>query len=180
MPATIRFGTRYCLTAFGLVATLALSVAATANQPAVLPARDSITAARQFAADIERFLEALPLQREHLEVRINRCQTSQGKMRDEVYAVWIGARLIAPGDDADTVLDQLRAKWVDGGWELTRDRRLDNGGFNIAAVEPGTGRRYSLDSGFKVGPRRYIAGFFTTPCFVDPSGAAPFGAVRDE
>src|SRR5690554_639038 len=58
----------------------------------------------------------------------------------------------------------LRTHWAASNWRITRDRDLENGGVNIAAIEPITGNTYSLDSGFDAGPTRYIVGYFGTPC----------------
>lgn len=163
------------LTGLCLLALVGLPVQSHA-QPA-LERRDSRAMASAFEEKIEQFVGALAVEREHFEVRINRCEGARGELRDDIYAVWIGTRLAAEGDDAGRLLDQVRDGWVERGWDINRDRSLDNGGVNIAAVEPVSGDGYSLDSGFAPYPQRHIAGYFSTPCYQDPSGAAAFGPV---
>ncbi|WIY52162.1 hypothetical protein O9Z70_11890 [Devosia sp. YIM 151766] len=160
-----------------ITATLLGSLPAEA-QMADPPHRDSQEAARAFTDHIERFLETVPLERQKFEVRANRCQAPDGSMRDDIYTIWIGTRLVAANDDAGAVLEEVYAQWQDKGWTLTRDRRLDNGGVNIAAIEPGRENVYSLDSGFHAGPQRIVVGYFNTPCYADPSGFVPFGALH--
>lgn len=140
--------------------------------------RDSRNAAQNFAQRVERLLADLPATREHFEVRINRCENSQGNLSDTVYAVWIGSRLVANADNAAEVLDDVLADWRRQNLTITRERRLDNGGVNIAATDPANGEQFSLDSGFPPHPERYIVGHFSTPCFSEPKGSAPFGPVR--
>lgn len=143
-----------------------------------LEQRDSAEAAARFSAEIEALISAMPVERESYEVRINRCTDKQGGMEDSVYAVWIGARLVTTDSHhADDVIAEQAGRWREAGWEITRDRQLENGGANLAAVDPESGVSYVLDSGFRPDPERYVVGFFTTACFEDPSGTAPFGAV---
>src|SRR5690606_23864361 len=66
--------------------------------------------------------------------------------------------------------------WASKGWNITRHRQLDNGGVNIAAVDPATGNGYALDSGFTASPNTIIVGMFNTECFDHSPGAAPFGS----
>lgn len=101
-------------------------------------------------------------------------------MRDDIYAVWVGVRLAAENDDAGNLLAAVADDWRERGWEIIRDRVLDNGGVNIAAVDPASGESHSLDSGLRLNPQRYIVGIFSTSCLQDPSGAAAFGSVREE
>jgi len=78
---------------------------------------------------------------------------------------------------ADDVVTTQAQNWRAMGWEVTRDRRLPNGGANLAASDPKTGESYSIDSGFAAEPARYVVGYFSTRCFIEPSGSAPFGPV---
>ncbi|WP_157959782.1 hypothetical protein [Devosia submarina] len=145
-----------------------------------LEQRESHHAAAVFAEKVEALIADLPVERERFDVRINRCQGARGEMRGDIYAVWVGVRLSAGKGDAAGVLTNVVADWRQRGWEIFRDRVLDNGGVNIAAVDPASGESHSLDSGFKRDPHRYIVGYFSTPCLQDPSGAAPFGSVQLE
>lgn len=145
-----------------------------------LESRDSLHAAAVFAKKVESFVAGLPAEREHFEVRINRCLGARGEMRDDIYAVWVGVRLAAENDDAGNLLAAVADDWRERGWEIIRDRVLDNGGVNIAAVDPASGESHSLDSGLRLNPQRYIVGIFSTSCLQDPSGAAAFGSVREE
>lgn len=158
-----------------LVAALLLAMAGAREKSP--PLRDSQEAAEAFENEIGRFLDTLPVEREKFEVRVNRCENPSGAMRDDVYAVWIGARLVVPRNDADVMLAELAASWESDGWTLVRNRSLENGGVNIAATEPRAGNTYSLDSGFAPDPRGYVVSYFSTPCFSDPSGTAAFGTV---
>ncbi len=172
-----RSGIRARLT--GLCIALFLPATATTAQ-ADAERRDSGRAAAAFAEKIEAFITGLPATRERFEVRINRCEGARGELRDDIYAVWVGARLAAENDDAGRVLAAVADDWRERNWDVFRDRVLDNGGVNIAAFDPASGESHSLDSGFERNPHRYIVGYFSTPCFQDPSGAAPFGAVAAE
>lgn len=140
--------------------------------------RDALQAARELVAQVEAFLARLPVNREKFSVRLNRCEGSEGGQRDDIYHVWVGLQATARGNDAGDVLEGVHAHWQQAGWDITRHRRLPNGGVNVAAVEPGTGNSYALDSGFDKGPDRYVVGFFNTPCYQDPSGAVGFGEIR--
>ena len=169
-------GFRYRLAALCIALCLpAIPTAARSD----LEQRDSGQAAAAFAEKIEAFVSGLPVTRERFEVRINRCEGARGEMRDEVYAVWIGTRLAADNDDAARVLAAVAQDWRERKWQVFRDRMLDNGGVNIAAFDPTSGESHILDSGFEPNPHRDIAGYFSTPCFQDPSSAA-FGPVRAE
>jgi hypothetical protein len=85
-----------------------LCLAATPLSAQELEQRDSHQAATGFAATIETLIETMPVEQESFEVRINRCATPRGAMRDDVYAVWIGARLVAIGDEHATTLSPSR------------------------------------------------------------------------
>jgi hypothetical protein len=163
----------------GLAMVLCLPMIPTSAQTE-LELRESHDAAGVFAEKVEALIADLPVERERFEVRINRCQGARGEMRDDIYAVWVGVRLAAENGDAGAVLTAAVADWRERGWEIFRDRVLDNGGVNIAALDPSSGESHSLDSGFKRDPHRYIVGYFSTPCLQDPSGAAPFGSVFPE
>ena len=139
--------------------------------------QDSRQAAAAFGEKIEAFIDSLAVERDRVDVRINRCEGSGGEMRDDIYAVWVGVQLLAENDDAGQLLAAVADNWRDRGFQVFRDRVLANGGVNIAATDPATGESYSLDSGFPPYPQRYIVGYFSTPCLEEPSGAAPFGPV---
>lgn len=133
-------------------------------------------AAQAFAPRVEAFLDTLPLRREKFEVRANRCAGSEGEQRNDIYTVWVGLQAVAPGNDAARVLGEVHDRWRDDGWEITRWRRLENGGINLGARDP-DGNDWVLDSGFAAGPESYVVGFFNTPCMLDPSGAVDFGPI---
>jgi hypothetical protein len=157
-----------------------LCLAATPLSAQELEQRDSHQAATGFAETIETLIETMPVEQESFEVRINRCATPQGAMRDDVYAVWIGTRLVTIGDEhADDIIAEQARRWREKGWDISRDRQLEGGGANLAAIDPDSGNSYSLDSGFAPEPERYILGFFSTACFEEPSGTVPFGPVKD-
>ncbi len=138
--------------------------------------KSSRDAAQAFAPKVEAFLDSLPLRREKFEVRANRCAGSEGEQRDDIYTVWVGTRAVAPADDAARILDEVHDRWRDDGWQITRWRRLENGGINLGARDP-EGNDWVLDSGFEAGPGTYVVGFFNTPCMRDPSGAVDFGPI---
>ena len=160
----------------GCCLAICLQVIAAAGQAETVQ-RDSRQAAIAFAEHVEAMIATLPVEREHFEMRINRCEGAKGEMRDDIYAVWIGTRLVAEQDNADRVLVAVLDDWRARGWAITRNRLLDNDGINIASVDPVTGNSHSLDSGFAPHPRRYIVGYFSTACFQEPSGTAPFGPI---
>ncbi|MFD2649371.1 hypothetical protein ACFSX5_16415 [Devosia albogilva] len=172
-----RTGFRARLTA--LCIALCLPATPTAAQSDI-EQRDSVQTAAAFAEKIEAFIAGLPVTRERFEVRINRCEGARGELRDDIYAVWVGTRLAAENDDAGRVLAAVADDWRERNREVFRDRVLDNGGVNIAAFDPASGESHSLDSGFEPNPHRDIVGYFSTPCFQDFSGAAPFGPVAAE
>ncbi|MDH4992355.1 hypothetical protein QEZ48_16185 [Aquamicrobium lusatiense] len=126
------------------------------------------------SADIRRFVAELDAETEDFAVRINRCEGRLGEFSDQIYYVWVGWRGIAAGTAGKQLVD-LRSHWSATGWQITRDRALDNGGINLAAIEPVTGNTYSLDSGFEVEPDSYIVGYFHSPCFFSPTGPVQFG-----
>jgi hypothetical protein len=161
----------------GLCVAICLPVIATAGQLDI-EQRDSQQVAAALADHVEAIIATMQVERERLEIRINRCEGARGEMRDDVYAVWAGVRLVAEQDDADRVLFAVLDDWREQGWEITRNRVLDNGGVNIASVEPVAGNSHSFDSGFQPHPGRYIVGYFSSPCFRDPSGAPSFGPVE--
>jgi hypothetical protein len=161
----------------GLYIALCLPITAAVGQSDILP-RNSRQAATAFADNVEEIIGMLPTTREHFEIRINRCEGARGEMRDNIYAVWIGTRLVAEMNDADRIILTVLDDWRERGWTITRDRVLDNGGVNIAAVDPASGNSYSFDSGFAPHPGRYLVGHFSSPCFEEPVGAAPFGRVK--
>ena len=138
--------------------------------------KSSRDAAQAFAPKVEAFLDSLPLRREKFEVRANRCAGSEGEQRDDIYTVWVGTRAVAPADDAARILDEVHDRWRDDGWQITRWRRLENGGINLGARDP-EGNDWVLDSGFEAGPGTYVVGFFNTPCMRDPSGKVDFGPI---
>ncbi len=141
--------------------------------------KESLQAAREFLPRVEAFLETLPVNREKLSVRVNRCDGPEGEQRDDIYYIWIGLQAVARGNDAGRVINEVHSRWKQAGWEVTRHRELANGGVNLAATEPGTGDAYALDSGFEKGPDSYVVGFFNTPCFQSASGNVQFGEIRD-
>ena len=155
---------------------ICLPVIAMAGQAEIVQ-RDSPQAAIAFAEHVEAMIATLPVEREHFEMRINRCEGAKGEMRDDIYAVWIGMRLVAEQDNADRLLVAVLDDWRERGWAITRNRLLDNDGVNIASVDPVTGNSHSLDSGFAPHPGRYIVGYFSTACLQEPSGAAAFGPI---
>ena len=141
--------------------------------------KNSLQAAREIVPRVEAFLAGLPLEHEKFTVRVNRCERPEGgKDRDDVYYIWVGVRGAARDGGAAEILEDVHARWLDAGWEITRFRRLDNGGVNLAAIEPGTGNSYMLDSGLKKGPDTYVVGMFSTPCLQNPDGSVQFGEVR--
>ncbi len=129
-----------------------------------------------FADDVKTLIAKLNVDTEDFAIRINRCQGKFGEFPDEIYTVWIGWRGVARDGTAGARLAALRSHWTDSGWKITRSRELDNGGINLAALEPVTGNLYILDSGFDMGPESYIVGYFNTPCFSNPTGDTQFGA----
>ncbi|WP_149195587.1 hypothetical protein [Luteimonas suaedae] len=139
--------------------------------------KESQQAARDFVPEVEAFLGALPITREKFSIRVNRCDGTEGEQRDDIYHIWVGLRGVAPGNDVAAILDGLHARWRDAGWTITRYRRLDNGGVNLAATDPATGNGYTLDSGFEPAPDAYVVGFFNTPCYQSPSGKVDFGEI---
>ena len=139
----------------------------------IISSRD---AAQAFAPRVEAFLDTLALRREKFEVRANRCAGSEGEQRDDIYTIWVGVQAVAPQSDAARVLAEVHDRWRDEGWDITRWRRLENGGINLGARDPG-GNDWVLDSGFPAGPDRYVVGFFNTPCMREPSGAVDFGPI---
>lgn len=140
--------------------------------------KDSRDAAREFVPEVEAFVASLPIDREQFSIRANRCDGTEGEQRDDIYHIWVGLRGSAPGNDIAAILDGVHARWRDAGWDITRYRRLDNGGVNVAATDPATGNRYSLDSGFETGPDSYVVGFFNTPCYRNPAGKVDFGEIQ--
>lgn len=142
-----------------------------AVQAQAMPAQD---AARSFAPVVEAFIATLPVETEQFSVRINRCTGQRGELSDLMYYVWVGWRGTA--DNAAEALEQAVDVWASKGWNITRHRQLDNGGVNIAAVDPATGNGYALDSGFTASPNTIIVGMFNTQCFEHSPGAAPFGS----
>jgi len=143
-----------------------------------LERQDGSQAATAFADKVEAFIASLPVKREHVEVRINRCEGARGEMHDDVSAIGVGTRLVAENDDAGRLLAAVADDWRDRGMQVFRDRVLANGGVNIAATDPASGESFSLGSGFPPHPERYIVGYFSTACLEEPSGAVPFGPVR--
>lgn len=139
--------------------------------------KESRQAARELLPRVEAFLDTLPINRDKLSVRVNRCDGPEGEERDDVYYIWIGIQAVARGHDAGRVINEVHASWRDDGWEVVRHRELANGGVNLAATEPETGNSYALDSGFEKGPDTYIVGFFNTPCYQSPSGDVQFGDI---
>jgi hypothetical protein len=135
-------------------------------------------AAARFSDEVSTFIAHLDVETEDFSIRINRCVGRQGEVSDRIFYVWIGWRGLAGDETASDQLSAVRSRWLADDWKISRDRALENGGINVAAIEPGTGNAYSLDSGFEAGPQSYIVGFFNTPCFANPDGSAPFGVWR--
>lgn len=142
--------------------------------------KSSLQAAREIAPQVEAFFSGLPLTREKFTVRVNRCgipEAAEGNDRDDVYYIWVGVRGAAHNEDAGQIIEDVHARWQEAGWEITRFRRLDNGGVNLAATEPGTGNVYALDSGLSKGPNTLVVGMFSTPCLQNPEGRVNFGEI---
>lgn len=137
--------------------------------------REPNEVASRFSADIEAFIGEIDATTEDYAIRINRCEGQLGEFSDHMYYVWVGWRGIVFEETAGRQLVSLLSRWTASGWEITRDRNLNNGGVNVAAIEPVTRNSYSLDSGFEMGPDRYIVGYFSTPCFSSAPSPAPFG-----
>lgn len=136
--------------------------------------------AAQFAARVKDFIGALDAHTDDLAVRINRCVGRQGEVADDRFYAWIGWRGVAPADNAFDVIAGALATMRAAGWEVTRDRRLANGGVNVTATDPSSGQTYSLDSGFDAGPNSYIVGFFYTRCFNSTSDPVVFGPWKQQ
>ncbi|WP_313665459.1 hypothetical protein [Shinella sp.] len=132
----------------------------------------------RFAREVKGQIASLNIYTEDFSVRLNRCQSKFGEFADDIYTVWIGWRGFDRDGTAGARLAAIRSAWSDAGWEITRSRELENGGVNLAALEPWTGNTYILDSGFDSGPDKYIVGFFNTPCFSNPAGGTSFGAWK--
>ncbi|MGO1540827.1 MAG: hypothetical protein ACTHZI_04305 [Luteimonas sp.] len=165
-----------------LAAAAACQVPVDGVEVGAMETKNSLQAAREIAPQVEAFFSSLPLAREKFTVRVNRCEIpegAEGKERDDVYYIWVGVRGAAHNDDAGQILEDVHSRWQEAGWEITRFRRLDNGGVNLAATEPGTGNNYMLDSGLNKGPNTYVVGMFSTPCLQSPTGAVQFGEIRN-
>src|SRR5690606_32907076 len=121
-----------CIAVLGPAAYLLVRAMA----PSDVEQRDSHYAAATFADKVEAFIAGLPVERETFVVRLNRCDGARGEMRDDIYYVWIGARLVAENDDAGSMLHAVADEWRARGWTVFRERLLDNGGVNIGAVDP--------------------------------------------
>lgn len=139
-------------------------------------------AAREISPDIvaanlvsraEVFVRTLNVHSEEFSVRINRCQGRRGEIPDDRFYAWVGWRGVVPANDA---LDSTRvAESRAAGWKVTRDRRLENGGLNVAAIDLVSDQTFSLDSGFDSDPGRYIVGFFHTKFFHHNAPIVSFG-----
>ena len=135
-------------------------------------------AAADFLPQVEQAVAGLSISREAFEVRANRCEGAQGETRDDLFHVWVGLRGLAPGGDIAAQIEAAHARWQGQGWDITRFRKLDNGGVNLTATDPASGNTYTLDSGFKPAPEAYLAAFFNTPCFRSPEGKVAFGELH--
>ena len=134
-------------------------------------------AAAEFLPQVEQALDGLAVQRESFETRANRCEGREGETRDDLYYVWVGLRGAAPDNDIAVQIEQAHTRWQQAGWNITRFRKLESGGINLAATDPATGNSYALDSGFKSAPQAYVVGFFSTPCLQSPEGEVAFGPL---
>lgn len=146
--------------------------------PGAALAQSAEARASAFGQEVNAFIGEFDVAPEAFEVRINRCD-GPGPDVDDVYYVWVGARLVAPAENASSLLVALHAEWEAGDWDIYRYRHLDNEGVNLAARHPDTKHNYALDSGFEAGPQRYIVGTFSTPCFRDSDTDFAFGRVQN-
>ena len=165
-------------TALALAGSILLvGACAGATQSQTMQIRTTQEAADAFLPQVEAAIAGLALQREPLSTRVNPCEGPQGQVSEEAYYIWVGLRGDAQAGDAAAVIEDAHARWQAAGWEITRFRKLDNGGVNLAATDPATGNTYALDSGFRNAPASALAGFFNTPCFRSPDGKVTFGAL---
>lgn len=165
--------------AFAALMLLVLSVSGTNGQTPEPVIRESERAASAFISRIDSFIGTVGLQREAYSVRVNHCEGGSEPIRDDIYYIWIGLRGIAPHSNAAELLEEVHSVWQAEGWNIFRYRKFANGGVNLGARDPRTGDTFTLDSGFRADPDRYVVGYFSTPCFRAPSGTADFGAMWD-
>lgn len=159
------------------ISILAAGACARGSDPGqTMQSKSARAAAAEFLPQVERTLAPMTLRRESFEVRANRCEGRQGETRDDLYYIWVGLRGRSPGDDIAAQIEAAHARWQAAGWNVTRFRKLDNGGVNLTATDP-DGNTYTLDSGFDPAPDAYLVGFFSTPCFQAPEGRVDFGTL---
>lgn len=165
------------LAIFALASLLMISACAAAGNADQMKSTLPQQAAAGFLPQVEGALAGMAIGRESFEMRANRCDGPEGDNRDDVYYIWVGLRGAAPGNDIAAQLVAAHARWQAQGWDITRFRKLDNGGVNLAATDPATGNTYTLDSGFQPSPAAYLVGFFNTPCYQSPEGKVDFGML---
>lgn len=164
------------LAGIALAAFLLAACAGGSEPDDTMQSKNAHAAAAEFLPQVEQVLAPLAVERESFEVRANRCEGRQGETRDDLYYIWIGLRGAAPGNDIAQQIEAAHARWEAAGWNVTRFRRLDNGGVNLTATDP-AGNTYTLDSGFDPAPDAYVVGFFSTPCYQAPEGKVDFGRL---
>jgi hypothetical protein len=162
----------------GVLACLLFAGCAGAEDTDVMDHKTPQQAAADFLPQVEAVASALSIERESFELRANRCEGAQGETRDDRFYLWAGLRGRAPGGDIAAQIEAAHARWQAQGWDITRFRRLDNGGVNLTATDPASGITCTLDSGFKPAPEAYLAAFFNTPCFQSPEGKVAFGELH--
>lgn len=162
----------------GALACLLFAGCAGAEDTDTMDHKTPQQAAADFLPQVEQVVAGLSIERESLEVRANRCEGRQGETRDDLFYIWVGLRGRAPGHDIAQQIESTHARWQRQGWDITRFRKLDNGGVNLTATDPSTGNTWTLDSGFKPAPDAYLAAFFNTPCMQSPEGAVAFGELH--
>lgn len=162
----------------GALACLLFAGCAGAEDTDTMDRKTPQQAAADFLPQVDAVVSALSIERESLEVRANRCEGRQGETRDDLFYIWVGLRGRAPGNDIAAQIEATHARWQAQGWDVTRFRKLDNGGVNLTATDPANGNTHTLDSGFKPAPGAYLAAFFNTPCFESPEGQVAFGELR--
>ena len=163
--------------AAALAGVLMVGACAGANGTDEMDIKDTQQAAAEFLPRVESAIAPLAIDRESFEVRTNRCEGAQGETRDDLYYIWVGLRGVARGNDIAAQIEAAHARWQADGWDITRFRKLDNGGVSLTATDPATGDTYTLDSGFQPAPDAYVVGFFNTPCLQAPEAKVAFGKL---